>query len=426
MRTICLLVRRAAAAFCIAGGLAGPTGAQTAAPSPDTANSSQAGPSLRQAFDAAWARSPQAQAAPPRQAEWQARAAAAQALLSGPPSVSLSHRSDQLNANGGLREYEAELELPLWNPGVRGATRRLVASEQVAFDGQQALARLKLLGEVREAAAQLKLALSERTLNDGKLAEAEALAADVARRVAAGDLPRVDQALAHATALQAASARAAAEASLARAQAHWLALTGMRQPPAPEALAATGPATPHAAPAASTHPALAAAQTQVQAAQARLALAEADVRDPMAASVGVSRERSAHGAPASHSVRIALRIPLGTEQRNRPRLAGALAELATAQAEADALARLTLAEQTATRAAVDAARGALVHAQTRAELSAEVKALVAKSFRLGESDLPARLRADSDSFDANAQLARARLALEHAIAQHHQAMGVMP
>lgn len=420
MLSIFLLARRLPVALCVAVGLAMPlgAGAQTPDKPPGTlAAATAALPTLSQALDAAWALSPHARSAPQRGAEWQARAAAAQALLSGPPSLSLAHRSDRLNANGGLREYEAELELPLWNPGVRSATQRHVASEQAAFEQLQTLARLKLAGEVRDSAAQLKLALSELTLNDRKLAEAEALATDVARRVAAGDLPRVDHALARGVALQAASARAAAEAALARAQAQWLALTGLRQPPAAEGLAANaGP----------VHPALAAARTQAQAAQARLALAEADVRDPMAASIGLSRERSEHGASASHSVRVALRIPLGTVQRNGPRLAGAQADLATAQAEVDALARLTLAEQTAAQAAMGAARNTLAHAQTRAQLSAEVQTLVAKSFRLGESDLPTRLRADNDSYEADSHLARARLALEHAIAQHHQAMGVMP
>lgn len=103
---------------------------------------------LRLALDAAWALSPQARAAPSRQAELQARENASQSLMAGTPSITLAHRSDQFNGNGGLREYEVELSMPLWNSGVRASTQRQIATERAAFGPQQALARLKLAGEL--------------------------------------------------------------------------------------------------------------------------------------------------------------------------------------------------------------------------------------------------------------------------------------
>lgn len=36
----------------------------------------------------------------------------------------------------GLREYEAELDLPIWGPGVRGAAQRELAALRVGFDPQ--------------------------------------------------------------------------------------------------------------------------------------------------------------------------------------------------------------------------------------------------------------------------------------------------
>jgi cobalt-zinc-cadmium efflux system outer membrane protein len=412
LQYIFLMARRLAAALCIGAALASPVGAQPLAPAPAAVTP----PTLRQALDAAWALSPQARAAPHRAAEWQARTSAAQSLWSGPPSLSLAHRSDRLNANGGLREYEAEVEVPLWNPGVRGATQRQVESEYAAFDHQQTLARLQLAGEVREHAAQLKLAQIELRLSERKQTDAEVLSGDVARRVKAGDLPRMDLAVAQAAVNQAAAVVAGAKAARTRAQSQWQALTGLSAPATPEAQSDPS----------GQHPAMLAAQTAVQAAQARLALAEADRRDPMAASLGLTREQSAFGAGATTQLRVALRIPLDTPHRNNPRLAAALADLATAQAEADQRARQTQGDQAAARAGADAARDALVQAKSRARLGAEVQTLVAKSFRLGESDLPARLRAENEKFDADMDHARAALALERAIAQLNQANGVMP
>ena len=62
----------------------------------------------------------------------------------------------------------------------------------------------------------------------------------------------------------------------------------------------------------------------------------------------------------------------------------------------------------------------------RARLSTEVQALVAKAYRLGESDLPTRLRADSEKFEADLSLARARVGLQRAISQLNQALGLLP
>lgn len=376
----------------------------------------QTPPTLRQALDAAWALSPASRAATHRLDELQARERAAQSLVSGPLSATLAHRTDRLNANGGLREYEAELELPLWNPGVRSATQRQTGAERAAFEPQQALARLKLAGELRELAAQAAQARAERDLAARKLDEATRLAADVERRVKAGDTARVDALQSQAAARQAEGAVAQADAALSRAQNQWRALSGLPLPGALDEQPGT----------ATDHPAVLAAQAQLRTAQTRLALADADRRDPMALGVGVTRERAAVGAASETSLRFALRIPLGGDTRNAARLAAARAELDTAQAEADAATRQTSAEQAAATAALDAARRNENLAAQRAMLATQVQALLVKAYQLGESDLPTRLRADNDKFDADLSLARARIDVQRATAQLNQALGLLP
>lgn len=399
--------------------------AQTAPPRPPPSLAGTAAPtggtSLREALDAAWTLSPAARSADSRRAQLQARERAASSWINGSPSALLAQRSDRFNNNGGLREYEAELDLPIWSPGVRGAAQRELAALRVGFDPQLQVARLKLAAEVREAAASVAVARTERDLAERKHSEALTLAQDVARRVNAGDSARVDGLQAQSLAQQAASGREQAQQALARLQNQWLALTGLAGVPL---LDETQPsANPVLSP---EHPALQAAQTRVQAAQASLELSETDKRDPMSIGVGITRERSAFGAASENSVRLAIKIPFGTDNRNAPRIAAARAELDAAQAELDATQRQVQTELASALAELDAARRTQASMAERARLGQEVQVLVAKAYRLGESDLPTRLRADSEKFEADLSLARARVGLQRAISQLNQALGLLP
>ena len=387
---------------------------------------------LRAALEAAWALHPSSRASGNRTAELEARARAAQSFTSGPSSVGLAHRTDALSGDAGLREVEAEVEVPLWNPGVRRATQNQVTADGSTLAWQQSAERLKLAGEVREAAAQVALARAERDSAARKDLEATQLADDTERRVKVGDLARVDAMQARASAQQAQGQLAQSDAALLRALGQWRALTGQTQAASleevlPSAVAQNPVATLLNLQAVQNeHPALQAAQAQVQSARARLALTEADRRDPMALGLGVTRERAATGANLETSVRIALRIPLGGDSRNAPKLAAARADLDTTQAQADALVRQLEADIAAAHADLDAARRQEGLAAQRATLSTQMQALLAKSYRLGESDLPTRLRADNEKFDADLSLARAHIALQRAVSQLNQSLGTLP
>jgi cobalt-zinc-cadmium efflux system outer membrane protein len=376
----------------------------------------QPAPSLREATEAAWSLTPQARALQQRRAELDARERAAASFLAGPPSVALSHRTDRIGSNGGLRETEAELSAPLWWPGVRSASATQVEADRAAFERQQLLARSKVAAEVRELAAQAALAQIERQIALRKADEARSIAADVARRVKAGDSARVDQLQAEGILQQAAIAQSQADAALARLQAQWRALTGLERI-APLDEVAGQPA---------ESAAVAAAQAVVRAAQAKLQLTAADRRDPLEVGVGVTRERSAFGAANERSIKLSLRVPLGSESRNAPKLAAARAEVDAAEAEADAAQRTADSERVAAAGELEAARRAEAAAAQRARLATEVQTLIAKSFRLGESDLPTRLRAEAERFDAELAQARAQVETRRAISKLNQAYGLLP
>ena len=384
-------------------------------------------PTLRQALDAAWEISSQSRSLDNRRSELAAKDKAAGSWISGEPVVALAQRTDRLNKNDGFRELEAEIELPLWNRGVRAATQADIAAQRLGFDGQFALSKLKLAGELRALAASAATAQVELDLNKRKLLEANALTQDLMRRVKAGENARVDALQTQVLVQQAQAAMAQAEGQLARVQSQWRSLTGLATvAPLEEKLAAMAANEAIAAPISADHPALRQSQAQLSGAQAKLALANADKRDPISVGVGIARERGSFAASNETTLRFALRIPLGGDNRNAPRQAAARAELDASQADLDALQRQLLAEVAAANAELLAARTVQIAASERVRLSNEVQTLITKSWRLGDSDLPTRLRADNEQFEASLSLARAAIDVQRAIANLNQAHGVFP
>lgn len=394
--------RRSVAAIAVGVALAGSAAAQGV-------------PTLEEATDAAWRLSASARSLDSRRAELDARDRAASSFLAAPPTVSLSQKNGRGEASG-LRETEAEISAPIWQGGLRRATTAQVAADRAALDAQIAAARLKLAAQARELAAQ---AASARVEGEGarrRAQEAGTLAADLERRVKAGESARLDLLRAQSEQRAAQAAAAQAEAALVRALSAWRALTGL---PAVAALDESRKA-------AAEHPALLAARTQADAARAKLAATEADRRDPMEVGVGVGRERPERGAAWENSVRLSLRVPLGGDIRNASRIAAARVEADTALAEAEATARQVAAEREASERELEAALAAERLAVERERFAVEAQGLVAKAYRLGEVDLPTRLRADAERFDAEISRSKAAIEARRALTQLNQDSGATP
>ncbi|MBP6903344.1 MAG: TolC family protein [Burkholderiaceae bacterium] len=388
---------------------------------------------LRQLFDAAWARQPEAQTLQARREAAQAQRRAADAWTPEPPSLEASHKTDRLHGNDGVREVEIGIALPLWLPGERLGSHALAQAEAAAVESRAAAARLRLAAAVREAWWAWQLRAVEVEIARSQLDGARRLAADVSRRVQAGELARADR---H----QADGAVATAEAGLAQAEAGltvaWLQLGAMaadgaaRAGPAPAAPALAEPEPePSAAqltdPAAA-HPALVEGQDRSVLAERAAALAALQSRANPELMLATTRDRAAAGERYGQSVTLALRIPLGAGPRHEGRLAAARADAAEAQAQL-ALDRARLrAEREASLARVAALRSQLAAALRRADLARETRGFFEKSFRLGETDLPTRLRVENDAAEAERQAARSRVELAAAISAWRQALGLLP
>lgn len=397
-------VRRALAAMGVTLFIAAPTHAQT----------------LRDAVEKAWERQPAAQAQAFRTAELAARAKAAHAWVPAPPSIGLSERSDRLNRRAGAREVEAELSVPLWLPGQRQRESTLAGAEQDLQRDALDSAKWKLAGEVREAYWQARAADAERIAALRRLDDAVALAADVERRLKAGDLARTDFNQAKGAEHSARGAANEADARTARALLAFTTLTGLEAlPSGDEAPAANAPPLPE-------HPALRQLDRAALAADARLRLAADNRRDNPELTLAYRRERSSNAEAYGGSVTLGIRIPLATDARNEPKVAAANAEYIEARTAYARLKDQLQAESLASQRELLQARAALVLAEERQRLAAENDQLLGKAFSLGEIDLATRLRTAAERYAADADVSRSRLEAGRAVSRLNQALGVLP
>ena len=181
--------------------------------------------SLKDVFDTAWSRQPEARALQLRRDAAQSQAKAAGLLSPEPPSLEVSQRSDRTADNNGVRQAEVGIAVPIWLPGQRSASLDLAQAE-ISFVERKLLAsQLRLASSVREAWWNWLRARVDAELAREQLTNAQRLAADVAKRTNAGDLAKSDQhqaegvaAAAEALAAQADAASASEFASSAAAQ----------------------------------------------------------------------------------------------------------------------------------------------------------------------------------------------------------------
>ena len=378
--------------------------------------------SLKQAFEVAWARQPEARAAGERREALTARREMAQGWLAEPPSVEAAYKTDQLNSAQGSREYAAGVTLPLWLPGERASQRSLAEIEGVVLERQLETARLRTAGEVREAWWSLVLVRVDLETAQMHRQKAERLAADVARRVKFGDLSRADGHQA-----DAAVAKAVAEvARLRRVLAETVKpLRGLTGQTAPDALRADVEPTPPSS-AEDTHPRSKEWIARVEAGRAARTLAGIQGRDHPELHLAATRDRSNASDAWSNTLTLGVRIPLGSDSRGRIKIATAAAEHIEMEAQQRIEQERIAAEIDAARKSEVAARDRLVAVEQQARLANESRGFFEKSFRLGETDLPTRLRTEGEAQEAEREVARVRIEWAAAVSALRQALGLLP
>ena len=384
---------------------------------------------LSQAYALAWMRQPVMQAAAERENALRSRRSAANALTPEPPSVEVAGRTDRWNNQRGATEQEIGLILPLWLPGERSGSQALADAEIGALDGRLAALRLQLAGELRDAWWGWQLASNERALAAQRVAAAGRLRDDVVRRVNAGDLSRADRHQAEGALATAQAQQAEAESASVAAQSRLHGLLG--QLPAERGVVAEPldnllPATQLANQSADAHPALRALQARGDVSRRSLELTRARSRNNPEIVVGTRRERAVSGDAMEQTWALALRIPFSSGARNDARVSEANADLIESTLQYDRERERLNHERSAAEARLLSARSLLAAAELRARLAIENRGFFEKSFRLGETDLPTRLRIENEAFEAERQASRAQINLAQSISAYRQVLGLLP
>lgn len=395
---------------------AAPTAPQTAA----------ASLSLRQVFDAAWARQPEALALQARRDAARAQQSAATAWTPEPAALELSNKTDRLNRNQGARELEVGVAVPLWLPGERGRSAALAEAEGAAIESHATAAQLRIAATVREAWWQWQRARIEVDSARDQLDNTRRIAADVARRTKAGDLARADQHQADGAVASAEANMAQAEAGLAATRQHLRALAGTAPPPSDVTSAMAEPDPGAAAADLEAHAALLELKDRAAVAERTAALASIQSRANPELMLATTRDRGTFGEAAQQTITLGVRIPFGGGPRHEVRTASARAEATEVQAQLALERERVIAEREAAKVRLDASRSQLAAAERRAQLARESRGFFDKSFRLGETDLPTRLRIEAEATEAERQAARTRIELAAAMSAWRQALGLLP
>jgi cobalt-zinc-cadmium efflux system outer membrane protein len=384
--------------------------------------------SLKDVFETAWQRQPEAYALQSRRDAAQAQAKAASMLSPEPPSLEISQRSDRMTGNSGAREAEVGIAVPIWLPGQRTASADLAQAEISLVERKLLASQLRLASSVRDAWWGWLRARVDAELASEQLANAQRIAADVAKRTNAGDLAKSDQHQAEGAVAAAQAHAAQAQAASAAALAQVMALTGRTAQADLTVNAAVEPApdsTSHTV-AAVGHPLLAELEDRITMAERTAQLISAQRRSNPELTVATTRGRGAFGERYGQTVLIGIRVPLGAGPRHDARLATAQAEAIEVQSQLVLEQARIQADKQGAAARLEAARTQLDAAQRRAQLANESRSFFDKSFRLGESDLPTRLRIEAEAAEAARQAARSRIDLASAISALRQSLGLLP
>ena len=375
--------------------------------------------SLRAAFAGACERTPEIQALVARRAVPDAKREAAGALLPGGPWATVTHRTDALTNDRGTRQYDAELTLPIWLRGERGAALAAALTEGERIEAEIAFRRLEVARRVRDAywmvvEAREKVAIAER-----RHATAATLLQDVRGQAQTGQTGLLEAKLAAADVGDADATLAGRRAELKQAMIAFSVLTG-RESPAMFKEKDIGRATP------ANHPRIALRGRAVEKAEADQNLVWATDRDRPEFGAFASNARDTSAEPNVTSLGVRLKIPFAYDAINRPKRAAAAAEVVAAKEELALAQREVAGDAAQARAKLDGARQQLVALEARRAGLAEVVQLTQQAQRAGQVPLNDLIRSRLQLFEADLARATARVAAERARSDLNQALGLEP
>lgn len=357
----------------------------------------------------------------------EARAAEARQLerraaswLAGDVVVGLRWQDSAPIDRRGIRESEGGLDLPIWRLGQRDAASAVADVGRQQSEAERLSRRLRVAGEVREAAWTVALARVRVTEAEQALSAALALEASVDKRIKVGDQAPADALSARDYRLEREARLQEAQIVRVHAELSYRLLTGLDSLPAAliEPLAnslADGAPNPH----------LAMAEAQRQRAQAEADLARRSRGGNPRLTVGARNEIGGDGRGIV-SLGVGLNIPLGLSAAARGPEAQAAVLAAQADSDLAMARRRYIYQQHEVEHEYEAAGLARSRSRERAELARRELSNAAKAFSVGEIGLAERLLIETRARGALAEAATSELQYGLAIARFNQIQGQLP
>ena len=344
----------------------------------------------------------------------------AESLLPTSPAITVMHSNDSLASNRGEREWQAELELPLWMQNQRNM-RTKVADASLAYATlSRENLKLQLAGELREILWLIAYNENNHALAINKLALAKNLQRDVERRYQAGEMALTDVMVVEQDSLRFEKEKLRAEAELKHASHRYFLLTGLHEMPA-NIEEQQSPLQDY-----SQSSIWAEAQSSLALAETERDLAFIESRENLHLSLNAQSSKGAFDNAANDSVGMKLRIPFGEDARAAP--INAAAEMGVGQA-LSARESLRLELEAAMHEAehnLEVSRAELALASKQFDIAKKSASLAQKAFQFGESDLVSLLRVQAQTYEAERAYTTRKIQVQWDIARYNQAVGALP
>lgn len=376
---------------------------------------------LRDVLEKTFERNPKQHVLQALDHEVQARYIYARSVLPSAPAVNVRHQNDAIQSGRGEREWEAEIELPVWLPGQRNARETLAKSTQTSLAASHKGLMLQLAGVLRDAIWDLNMNKEAAALYDSRIIAAQKLEYDIERRYEAGELAKTDLMLAQGETLSAKTSQLKAFSELQHAKYRYISLTGLHEIPAhlnedlsmlvelPE-----------------KHPLIFELSSQAEIATKKRELLTLESRENPQFMLSARSVRGGFDNQYNDSIGIKVRIPFSSGASRAPTLALAESNIAKTMAEKERLELVMKGIFHEAEHNLGVTKKELDFVKTQNKLVQENLRLAHKAFTLGETDLVSLLRVQALAFEAEKAVASRKIQLQWDIARYNQAVGVLP
>lgn len=363
----------------------------------------------------------------PMQASLQSRAAmvaarnrVANAMLPAAPAFSLMHQNDSMASARGEREWQAEMELPVWQPKQRDNRMKVAEAMQSTSSAGRDSLKLQVAGRLRDALWDIAMNDNNLSLSANKLQVARKLRTDVDKRYRAGELAKTDAMLAEQEVFRAEKEKLRAEAEVMHARHRYYLLTGLRELPASyeEKLSLLEDY--------SQSPIWLEAQSKVTLAETERELTQLESRESTRVLLNMRSTRGAFDNANNESVGVQVRVPFGYESSAAPARAAAEILVGNALTEREAMKLELEAAMHEAEHNLNVSRAELEIVGRQNEVARASLNLAQKAFDLGETDLVSLLRVQAQAFEAERAFTTQRIQVQWNIARYNQTVGVLP